>query len=187
MADSFLQNKLDHIEGIARKTVDTFGKMTPAQLNYKPAPKSWSIAQCLEHLIITDKVYEPVLKKMLAGTHKPGFFAKRGIGADFFGNFLLQATAAYPDKKAKTIGIFKPSKSDISPDIIQKYRTHDRAWRELLKQFNGFDYENTYLSSPANALITLRLRDLLKLLANHKERHYHQAVAVTKTANFPTP
>ncbi len=185
MADQFLEEKLHQIEKAVNTTVNAFSHLNAEQLNYKTDPKSWSIAQCLDHLMVTDKQYTSIIKKMVAGTYKPSFWAKMGIGSKFFGNFLIKTTAPIPDKKGKTIPSFEPSKSDLSADIVKKYKTHDEAWRTLLSQLDGMDYAKTRLSSPAGAAITYSLEDLLTLLANHKERHYHQAMAVMQSDGFP--
>lgn len=185
MADQFLESKLQQIEKAVDTTVNAFSYLNTEQLNYKADPKSWSIAQCLDHLMVTDNQYASILKKMAAGTYKPTFWAKMGIGANFFGKFLIKTTAPIPDKKGKTIAAFEPSKSDLSADIVKKYQTHDKEWRALLSQLDNINYAKTRLSSPAGAAITYTLEDLLTLLANHKERHYHQAMAVMQSDGFP--
>jgi len=185
MADQFLESKLQQIEKAVDTTVSAFSHLNAAQLNYKTDPKSWSIAQCLDHLMVTDKQYTPVLKEMAAGNYKPTFWAKMGIGSKFFGNFLIKTTAPIPEKKGKTIPSFEPSKSDLPSDILKQYQKHDKEWRALLSQLDGMDYVKTRLSSPAGAAITYSLEDLLTILANHKERHYHQAMAVMQSDAFP--
>ena len=185
MSDQFLESKLQQIEKAVETTVSAFSHLNAEQLNYKTGSKSWSIAQCLDHLIVTDKQYTSIIKRMVAGTYKPTFWAKMGIGAKFFGNFLIKTTAPIPEKKGKTIPSFEPSKSDLPADIIKKFKAHDIEWRALLSQLDGMDYAKTRLSSPAGAAITYSLEDLLILLANHKERHYHQAMAVMQSDGFP--
>jgi len=185
MVDQFLESKLQQIEKAVDTAVNAFSHLNAAQLNYKINPKSWSIAQCLDHLIVTDKQYTSILKKMAAGTYEPTFWAKMGIGSKFFGNFLIKTTAPIPDKKGKTLPAFEPSKSDLPANILKKYQDHDKEWRALLGQLNGMDYAKTRLSSPAGAAITYSLEDLLTILANHKERHYHQAMSVMQSDGFP--
>jgi uncharacterized damage-inducible protein DinB len=185
MADQFLENKLQQIEKAVDTTINAFSQLNVEQLNYKTDPKSWSIAQCLDHLVISDKQYTSIIKRMAAGTYEPTFWAKMGIGAKFFGRFLIKTTTAIPEKKVKTLSSFEPSKSDLPADIVEKYQAHDKEWRAILSQLDGIDYANTRLSSPAGAAITYNLEDLLTLLANHKERHYHQAMAVMQSEGFP--
>src|SRR5215471_5819568 len=44
--------------------------LTEEQLNWQPAPGSWSVGQCLEHLCITNEAYLPPIYAALKGkTH----------------------------------------------------------------------------------------------------------------------
>src|SRR5436309_15913193 len=47
---------LDAHDQAARKLV---AELTEQQLNWQPAPGSWSVGQCLEHLCITNEAYLP--------------------------------------------------------------------------------------------------------------------------------
>src|SRR5258707_14504557 len=47
---------LDANDQAAKKLVD---ELTEEQLNWQPAPGSWSVGQCLEHLCITNEAYLP--------------------------------------------------------------------------------------------------------------------------------
>ena len=61
----------------AREKADSeFSGISLEQLNWKPFPTSWSIAECLEHLLIADSSYFEDLKKIIAGTYKMSFWEK---------------------------------------------------------------------------------------------------------------
>jgi uncharacterized damage-inducible protein DinB len=47
---------LDANDQAAKKLV---AELTEEQLNWQPAPGSWSVGQCLEHLSITNEAYLP--------------------------------------------------------------------------------------------------------------------------------
>src|ERR1700758_2905150 len=64
--------------------------LTAEQLNWQPAPGSWSVGQCLEHLCLTDEAYlasiSPVLQQKPdspVDQIAPGFF-----GRWFIRNFI---------------------------------------------------------------------------------------------------
>lgn len=185
MSSPFLQSKLDQIENAVKRTVETFNGLSAAQLNYKTDPKSWSIAQCLDHLVVTDNQYRNTINELSAGTYEGNIWTKMGILAGFFGSYLIKVTGPIPDKKGKTLPNFEPAQSDLPGNILDTYQAHDKEWRALLSKLDKVDYKKTRISSPAGKAITYSVEDLLTLLANHKERHYHQAVAVMNSAGFP--
>ncbi|MGH7471115.1 MAG: DinB family protein [Longimicrobiales bacterium] len=40
------------------------------QLNWKPAPDSWSVGQCLDHLININREYDPTFDRIQKGEHE---------------------------------------------------------------------------------------------------------------------
>ena len=57
---------LDANDQAAKKLV---AELTEEQLNWQPAPGSWSVCQCLEHLRITNEAYLPPIS--VAVNEKP--------------------------------------------------------------------------------------------------------------------
>ena len=51
---------LDTNDQAAKKLV---AERTEEQLNWQPAPDSWSVGQCLEHLCITNEAYLPAISQ----------------------------------------------------------------------------------------------------------------------------
>src|ERR1051325_554466 len=45
----------------------TFANVSPAQLNWKPSAERWSVGQCFEHLITSNKGYLPIIDDVLKG------------------------------------------------------------------------------------------------------------------------
>ena len=43
------------MQNVADDAKSTFGGLSSDQLNWKPGKKSWSVAQCLDHLIKTNE------------------------------------------------------------------------------------------------------------------------------------
>src|SRR5690349_13377085 len=76
---SRLLKSLDQNDAQARAIA---GSLTAEQLNWNPTPRSWSVAQCLEHLLEATGQYRPNIAKALVGRTPapveeitPGWFA----------------------------------------------------------------------------------------------------------------
>src|SRR6185369_8678955 len=63
---------------IAAETKSTFGRLTPAQLNWKPSADRWSVAQCFDHLLTSNKGYFPTIEGVIAGV-KPTFWQRMPV------------------------------------------------------------------------------------------------------------
>ena len=76
-----------------------FSVISVAQLNWKPSAKSWSIAQCLDHLIVSDSSYFPVLKKITDGNYKMNFWEQNSPFSVIFGRMIEGSVTGTGQKK----------------------------------------------------------------------------------------
>jgi hypothetical protein len=153
----------------------TFGGLTIEQLNAKPDANTWSIAQNMDHLIVINETYYPVIKAVRDGTYKPPFMGKLSFMVNFLGNFIL--TSVQPDrkKKIKTFPIWEPSKSAIGSDILTRFEKHQEALKKLITTNADLIEKGTVISSPANKNIVYTLEKAFDIIVAHEQRHFEQA------------
>jgi len=180
-----LNNLILDLNTITDDARDAFGNLTGDQLNWKPSEKGWSVAQCLNHLILTNEQFYPEMDKLASGTRKNSFFENYSPFTGFFGRFLIKAVtegskpASAPSKK-----IVPPS--DLPADIVDRYCAHQEEMIEKLKLTGGTDWEKTIVTSPFMPIMTYSLADANKVLVEHSKRHINQAKRVTQADGFPT-
>ena len=68
---------------------DSFGELHADQLNWKPAADKWSIAQNMDHLIVINSSYFPIIESLKKGTYKAPFLGKVGFVVSFFGKMIF--------------------------------------------------------------------------------------------------
>lgn len=167
-------------------SLETFGGLTVEQLNWKSAEKSWSVAQCFDHLITTHSLYFPVFEKLASGDVKPTFWEKASPLSGFFGRFLIKNLDPANLKPMKTTSKAYPSSSTIDGDIVERFVEHQQKIIEALKQLpSSIDPGRTIITSPLMGLVTYSLDDTFTILVHHCRRHLGQAKRVTETAGFP--
>lgn len=66
-----LSNLIEGTHANTREAQEVFGNLDLGQLNWKPSAEEWSVAQCFDHLIVTNTDYFPLIKKIAGGQHKP--------------------------------------------------------------------------------------------------------------------
>ena len=52
---------------VAADAKSAFGNLNPSQINWKPSPERWSVAQCFDHLLTSNRGYLPIFDSVLAG------------------------------------------------------------------------------------------------------------------------
>jgi hypothetical protein len=163
----------------------SFGGMTAEQLNWKPNLDSWSVGQCLDHLINSNAAYFPVFEKVIDGTYQPNGWSRLPFAADFFGKLLKKAVHPDSVKKNKTFPVFEPAQSDISSSIASDFEACQHRLASFIERLDKESYLATKVASPVNNVINLRVRDALEMLVLHDRRHFNQAVRVTEFTTFP--
>ncbi len=77
-------NWKEQIDQNTKLVQELFSKIPAQQLNVQPNIQTWSIAQNLEHLIVINESYYPILNQLHGHVYKAPFHAK----FTFLVNFL---------------------------------------------------------------------------------------------------
>lgn len=186
-----MSDRIDEIasglEEVSNETRAAFGGLSDDQLNWKPAEGSWSVAQCLDHLVTINSLYFPLFESMNAGPLKPTFWERYSPLSGFFGRFLIRTSSPEYSKKMKTSPKAEPSMSEVDGEILDRFARHQAELIEHLRRIpSGIDPVRTIVTSPLLGFVNYSLDDCLTLLEVHERRHFQQARRVTETAGFPT-
>jgi plasmid rolling circle replication initiator protein Rep len=183
MTKQFL-DLIKETEKIAEKAKQTFGFLNSEQLNRKLSAESWSIGQCFEHLIVTNKLYFPNIQRVINGKHQNNFFSKIPFAVDLIAVLMKNSLKPEQKRKMKTFKIFEPSLSNISETIIEDFAENQRILIDLMKNLESFDVHQIKISEPLSMMLNLRLKDAFEILILHEERHFQQAQRVLKILGF---
>ncbi len=163
-----------------------FSGISLQQLNWKASPGSWSIAQCLDHLIVSDSSYFSILKKVVVGTYKMNFWERHSPFSAICGRILKDQLQEKVKRKLKTPKRFQPSESELKMEVIERYHQNFDGFLELISDCKKIDIDKTIITSPAIRIVTYSLRDALYFLIQHEHRHINQAIRVKKNEDFPS-
>lgn len=169
---------------IANDAKATFGGLSVSQLNWKPAPERWSVAQCFDHLISTNKGYFPVIEEVLAGK-KRSFWESMPVLPGLAGRLLIKSLDPSSTRKIKAPKRFQPAQSNIAGSIIDDFVGQQGRIVEKMKATEHLDLEKIVITSPVSAAITYSLIDAYRVIVVHEQRHFEQAQRVTQESVFP--
>jgi uncharacterized damage-inducible protein DinB len=163
------------LDDITKQTLTEFGNLTSEQLNWKPNSNTWSIAQNLDHLIVVNETYYPVLASLKAGTYKTPFLAKIGFMVSFLSKTVLNAVRPDRKKKMKTFPIWEPTKSNVIDDILNRFQIHQNELIQKIEDAKELVEKGIVISSPANKNIVYKLEIAFDIIVSHEQRHLGQA------------
>ena len=182
--DMSLKTFIPEIEANAREARSTFGALTPVQLNWKPAPERWSVAQCLEHLIVIERKYWPTFERVASGAFRESRL-RRMMFPRWQGETMLRYVEPRQPKKYPTARSAYPSAGEIGADIVERFDAHERELIGHIERMAGRESGDSVIASPVFGLVSYSVRDALRILVAHQRRHFGQARRVMETAGFP--
>ena len=166
---------LTELEKLTRAFTDAFGNLSAEELNRKPNPKTWSIGQVIEHIIVVNKSYYPVVEQLRAGTYRTPWTARMPLLVNWFGNFILKGVEPERRKKIKTFPVWEPKQSEVRADVVAHFTEHQKELAALMATCEEFVEAGTVISSPANPYIVYKIGRAFDIVVAHELRHLNQA------------
>lgn len=153
------------------------GGLNEMQLAFKPTAESWSIAECVEHLAIS----EEMIGGMLQGALKTPADATKRDSVKISDEKLMGMISSR-DKKVKTGEAFEPSgKFGSHDETVKAFLAKRDAHIEYVKATDD-DLRNHYGQLPFGTVDGLQI---LLFMSGHTERHVAQMEEVMAHENFP--
>ncbi len=175
----------DEAEAIAGDASTLFGHLNSQQINWKPSADSWSVAQCLDHLIDINREYYSVFDRVLKGSYRKTLLHRMPFLPQLSGRFMIRILSPNSAQKFKSPGAAKPSESAIDPQIVERFVAHQGDLLAKMRSLASKKLAETIITSPFASVVVYSLLDTFRLLMAHERRHFAQAQRVMETAGFP--
>ncbi|WP_298478903.1 DinB family protein [uncultured Maribacter sp.] len=165
------------LEKTQKHLKNTIKNLSEEQINFKPTKESWSIAECLEHITISENTFS----EMLTGSLKtPADPTKRGDVT--MSDDKLLAFITTRDTKVKTSKSFEPSgKYGSYEETLTNFNSKRKENIKFIKKTKE-DLRNHYGKLP---FATIDGFQILIFMSGHTERHVKQMKEIKSHKDFP--
>lgn len=148
--------------------------------NRRAEKGSWSMAECVDHLLQVGGRMIPVLERSIERGRSKGRLAEGPFRYSAFGNWFATAIGGDqlpPPKRFKVPRIYVPSPGLNVPieDSVRSFKELQGRYQRLILQAQGLDLARVKARSPAFWPLRLSLGVWFRLLAGHQRRHLWQA------------
>ncbi len=151
--------------------------LSAEQLAYKRSPESWSVAECIEHLAISESNLDLMLQGSLKEKPDPSRRAEVQLTDDQVLSMIAERST-----KVKTPEAFEPSgKFGSAEATLEAFQTARQAHIDYVNTTED-DLRNHYSQTP---LGTMDAYQVLMFISAHTERHIRQIEEVMADAAFP--
>lgn len=162
-----------------------FTGLTENQINWKPSQKSWSIAECVDHLIVTNNLYTKEIEKQFYEKKIIADCSKTEVKHKWLSKFIIKSVDPLNMKKVGTFPVFMPSSSNYSKDVFKRFFDLQNQLINLIKTSEGLNLNKYVMSSPAAKIIKENFCDVLEIIRLHDRRHFNQTEKLFYHPNFP--
>jgi hypothetical protein len=170
---------MSYLHATRKMFLDATANLTPAQWNFKAGPDRWSIAECAEHIAVSEDFLWGMAEKLIAGPPADAEMIAKTKGKD---EMLVKMV---PDRtqKFQAPEPIQPKKLLSDPtEYVQRFK---------VSRDKHIAYIDTTQDSlrdkvaPHPAAGPLDAYQWILLMAGHTERHTLQILEVKADPNFP--
>lgn len=180
---ALMQQLRDDVAALDTRMLQFTQGLSTAQLDRQPGPKRWSIAQCLEHLMLFDGLYFAGIEQRIAAAPKADpdtRFSLRGFDKwayNFFGE--------KPPLRIPTINSFDPHfDRTYGATIVARYRDHLERLDRQFRLAEAHAVAALKVKSPATALLSFPYPAIALIAVAHHKRHHSQAERTRAALGF---
>jgi hypothetical protein len=168
---------LDYLVKTKDRLVKDVKGLTPAQLNFKPDSSRWSVAECVEHITVTENTNTDRVMEVLKTDADANNRSKITVTDE-------QVLKRYTDRSSKR-------KTTESLQPTSRFGSFEATLHAFLKKRNAnIEYIKKSQDDLRNRITTysygtVDLYQCILALAAHSERHIVQLEEVKADPNFP--
>jgi len=172
-----LEKGVKHLTGTRDAIVEATRNFSAAQWNFKPAPERWSVAECLEHITVTEEfLFKMVSDEMEKPPADSPDTATERMTDDKVLTFVTDRSQRFQaPEPVRPTGRWATPQETLKEFLTLRARTLD-----FLKKTAGL---RAHISDTPLGRMDAYQR--LLFLSGHSERHFKQMKEVMAEPNFP--
>ena len=163
------------IEDASRRARTLVEGLDVTSLTRRPSLASWSIAECLQHLVITSRSMRPLIEAALSEVERKGARSAAPSGLGFLGWMLVKMLEPPARFKTKTTPSFVPVQVPDPMQVAATLCEENNLLIALARRGTGLNTASTTIVSPFNAAAKYNAYAAFRITAVHLRRHIWQA------------
>ena len=180
-----LQQILTELADSDRRASEMVRALSNDQLNWRPSATGWSIAQCLDHLAITNSVYSAALHRAIEQAHQEPVSAPISLRPGVFGRAFIRSLEPPPTKKHRAPGKIVPCDRIDKDEVLRKFLESEEAMRAVIRDGARLDMNRIRFKTPFFWFLRFSVGTGLLIITAHNRRHLWQAQAIIDNPSFP--
>lgn len=167
----------EYLDETKENLEESVKNLSDEQMKFKPGPDRWSVAECVEHIIIVENALNSTLQEKLMGPEDEDVEIQTSMEDDEMLNMINDRSS-----KVKTMPDFEPTgKFSSADEALEAFDDQREDIVDALKDTDA-DLRNYLFEMPFGKMDGYQL---MLFMAGHTARHTQQIEEVKNSPGFP--
>ncbi|MGH9561308.1 MAG: DinB family protein [Terracidiphilus sp.] len=180
-----LQRLFAELADSDRRASEMVHALSNDQLNWKPSEAEWSIAQCLDHLAISNTVYSAALHRAIEEARQELVSAPIPLRPGVFGRAFIRSLEPPPKSKHRAPQKIVPGDRMDKDEVLRRFLESEEAMRTVIRNGARLDLNGIRFKNPFFWFLRFTVGTGLLIIAAHNRRHLWQAQMILDNPSFP--
>jgi DinB family protein len=181
-----IRQVLDELEANERRAEALVADLDTGSLNWRHDERSWSTAQCLDHLNVANRVYLEAIRPTIEEARRQGKRRQGPVRPGWFERWFVASMEPPPKRKLsapkKIVPAFSGEKEVLLAELWRRHREIAGLLQEAADLDLGVRFPNPFIP-----LLRFRVWTGFLVIPAHERRHLWQAEQLRKKPGFPSP
>lgn len=179
-----LQAQFEAARAAARELTDG---LPEEAFNWRTAPGTWSVAECLDHLNVSGRKYLRSIDRSIDDGLGRGLLGTGPFRYGLLERWFVRSMEPPPMFRAKSPKAFVPAPGREPMEVVEEFAALQDHFQRSLARAEGLDLGKVKTRSPVSRYLKFSLGQAFTAMAAHQRRHLWQARNVRAHGSFPTP
>jgi hypothetical protein len=170
-----LEQYRQQFEEISSQARDLTAGLSEAQFNWRPAPATWSIQECLAHLTMVGQVEADAIEAAVTKAREISLTGAGPFEYPAWERYILRETEPPVRHPRQSPKHFVPVHEQPITGILPTFLHVQSRFLLQIERADGLDLRRVKVATPITSLIKLSLGTTLAQAAAHERRHMEQA------------
>jgi hypothetical protein len=185
VSNPVLREFLEQLEALRLDARELVAGLTREQFNWRPGSRRWSVGQCIEHIVLTGRLYPEPIRRMIAESRQRKLRGERGYREGVIARWIVSGMEPPPKLRVRGPRRVEPGRELDPVQVMASFEAIHDDFAELMVEADGTSLLHSRMASPFMPVLRLTLRQTFAINLAHARRHLWQAWLVRRATRFP--
>ncbi len=166
---------LRSLEESDREARSLLAELDEERFNWRPDARSWSVAQCLDHLNVGARLYVEPIRKALEAARLKGVLRRGPIQPGALERWFIRTMEPPPRRRLPAPSKIVPAARKSRDEVGEEWTRVQEQVRSLLNEAAPLDLNRTRFVNPFLPLVRFSVGTGFLVIETHERRHLWQA------------